>query len=135
LYVEHWRPSPGRLFLLLSELRVHLRRTPDKESGLALGSPIPYVSGSSDSRAMGTAKEAPANFGAVAYHPAGTMLANGSHGLNCTFKAVERMLLSCSNQLKSFVIFIATNFTRCHNSSYLQTTIFQLCGKFLFLTI
>jgi hypothetical protein len=84
---------------------------------------------------MGTAKEAPANFGAVSYHPAGTMLTNGSHGLNGTFKAVERMLLSCSNQLKSFVIFIATNFTRSHNSSYLQAPIFQLCGKFPFLAI
>jgi hypothetical protein len=63
---------------------------------------------------MSTAKETPADLHAVPNHPAVAMLANGRDSLNRAFKAVERMFLPGSNQLKSLIVIVTTNFTRGH---------------------
>jgi len=42
------------------------------------------------------------------------MFTNRRDGLNCAFKAVEGVSSPGSNQFKSFVVLVATNFTGSH---------------------
>jgi hypothetical protein len=65
---------------------------------------------------VSTAEEVIADFNTVADHPALAMFADGSNGLDRTFEAVEGMPRACSDQIKTLVIVITTNFAYCHTN-------------------
>jgi hypothetical protein len=64
---------------------------------------------------MGTAVEMTSDFYTVPDHPALAMLANRRNRLNCTFEAVECMLLTGGDQLESFIVLVAADFALGHN--------------------
>jgi hypothetical protein len=60
-------------------------------------------------------EELPFNLDTMANHFALTMLADGSHRLDCALKAIERVPRPSGFDDKSLVIFVATDFAICHS--------------------
>jgi hypothetical protein len=75
---------------------------------------------------MCAAEEVSANFNAMPDDLALAMLANGSDGLDRTFKAVEGMSRARGDQLKTLVIVVPTNLARSHATSFISRLLFQL---------
>jgi L-aminopeptidase/D-esterase-like protein len=75
------------------------------------------------SGAVRAAEEMTADFNAVADHPAFAMLTKGSHSLDRAFEAVKGMTHARCNQIKTFVVVIATDFAFRHNE------LLQICQR------
>ncbi len=66
---------------------------------------------------MGAAVETASNLDPMSDDPALAMLADRRDCLDCALKAVEGMSRSGRDQLKRFIVIVATNFTCRHKSS------------------
>jgi hypothetical protein len=67
---------------------------------------------------MRAAEEAAADLHAMANDPRSAVLANRGNGLNGALETVECVSRAGSNQLKTLVVVISTNFTNCHSASF-----------------
>jgi hypothetical protein len=72
---------------------------------------------------MGTAEEVAVHLDAMANDPALAMFADRSHRLDRTFETVEAVTRAGGYDLEALVIFIATNFTRGHRTSLLNSAL------------
>ncbi len=66
--------------------------------------------------AMSAAIDAAAGFNAMADDLAAAMMAGGSQGMDCTFKAVKNVCLAPDHYLERFIVVVPTNFTFRHFS-------------------
>jgi len=65
---------------------------------------------------VGAAEKAAANFDAVPDHSTFAMFTNRRDRLNGAFEAVEGVPRARGYQLEALVIFVTTNFARCHRN-------------------
>jgi hypothetical protein len=63
---------------------------------------------------MGATKHRPIGFDAVPNYSAIAVLAVWRQGVNCTFKAIERVAFARDRDLERFVVVIPTNFAAAH---------------------
>jgi len=66
---------------------------------------------------MSAAEDLPVGFHSMANDPTMTVRTDWRERMDCTFEAIERVMLACYDDFKCFVVFVFANFAFSHSTN------------------